>query len=185
MSDTVLVALIGGVVALVAPICTIIGIRIERRTKSTHAVAALQTSEAAQAQAKAAQIEAEAATEEAEAAKAEAEAARRQADAALVAAVAEMRRAVTQEREQANADWARFCDAKDREILSLRERVEKNDERLGQAEMRALADRERADRIDRLYWRAVVYLRIVLRWISDEHPDEVYPAPPDELIADL
>lgn len=178
MSEAVTVALIGGAFTLLVPICTLIGIRWERRTKNTHAEAALQTSEAAQAQA-------EAAKEEAEAAKGEAEAAKRQADAALVAAVAEMRRAVTAEREQANADWARFCDAKDREIAALRERVEKNDERLGQAEMRALADRERADRLDRLYWKAVVYLRILLRFFKDEHPGDVYPSPPDELIADL
>lgn len=185
MSDTVLVALIGGAFAVIAPICALIGVRMERRAKHTHAEAALQTSEAAQEQAQAAQVEAEAAKEEAEAAKDEAEAAKRQADAALVAAVAEMRRAVTAEREQANTDWARFCDAKDREIASLRGRVEKNDERLGQAEMRALADRERADRIDRLYWKAVVYLRIVIRWIDDEHPGETYPPPPAELLTDL
>ncbi|EFG75291.1 hypothetical protein HMPREF0591_4791 [Mycobacterium parascrofulaceum ATCC BAA-614] len=178
VSETVLVALIGGVFTALVPVCTLIGIRIERRSKNTHAVAALKNSEAAQEQA-------EAAKHEAEAAKDEAEAAKRQADAALVAAVAEMRRAVTAEREQSNADWARFVDAKDREIDSLRGRVEKNDERLGQAEMRALADRERADRSDRLYWKAVVYLRIVIRWISDEHPGETYPAPPAELIADL
>jgi len=178
VSDPVLVALIGGAFTLLAPICTLIGIRWERRTKNTHAEAALHTSEAAQKQAEAAQ-------EEAEAAKGEAEAAKRQADAALVAAVAEMRRAVTAERQQANADWARFCDAKDREIDSLRERVETNDERLGQAEMRALADRERADRFDRLYWKAVVYLRILMRGVKDEHPEFVFPAPPEELIADL
>lgn len=178
MSEAVLVALIAGGFAALAPVCTIIGIRIERRSKNTHAVAALKNSEAAQEQA-------EAAKEEAEAAKGEAEAAKRQADAALVAAVAEMRRAVTAEREQANADWARFCDAKDREIDSLRKRVETNDERLGQAEMRALADRERADRSDRLYWKAVVYLRIIFRSVKDEHPEFVFPAPPDELVADL
>lgn len=178
MSDPVLVALIGGVFLVVAPVCALIGVRVERRTKNTHAEAALKTSEAAQQQAEAAQQEAEAAKDEAEAAK-------RQADAALVAAVAEMRRAVTAERDQANKNWAVFCDAKDREIDKLRQRVEKNDERLGQAEMRALADRERAERSDRLYWKAVIYLRIVIRWISDEHPGEVYPAPPSELIADL
>ncbi|MDV6979676.1 hypothetical protein [Mycobacterium intracellulare] len=178
MSEALTVALIAGGFTALAPICTLIGIRLERRVKHKNADAALQTSDAALQQA-------EAAKEEAEAAKDEAEAAKRQADAALVAAVAEMRRAVTAEREQANADWARFCDAKDREIASLRDRVERNDERLGQAEMRALADRERADRSDRLYWKAVVYLRIVIRWINDEHPGEEFPAPPTELIADL
>lgn len=128
---------------------------------------------------------AQAALQQAEAAKAEAEAAKEEAEAAKESAAAEMRKAVAAERESASADWARFVDAKDREITSLHQRVEKNDERLSQAEMRALADRERADRADRLYWKAVVYLRIVIRWIKDEHPDEAYPPPPTELVDDL
>lgn len=127
----------------------------------------------------------DAALQQAEAAKVEAEAAKLEAEAAKDEAAAEMRKAVAAERESASADWARYCDAKDREIISLRERVERNDERLGQAEMRALADRERAERSDRLYWKAVIYLRIVIRWINDEHPGETYPPPPAELVADL
>lgn len=150
------------------PVAALIGILVApelgRRAGKRTVDAVLQQAEAAKEQARAAGVSAEAAKDE---------------------AAAEMRKAVAAEREQASADWARYVDAKDREIASLRERVEENDRRLDQAELRALADKERADRFDRLYWKAVVYLRIVIRWINDEHPGATYPAPPNELINDL
>lgn len=153
---------------VVGPVLALIGLLLSpelgRRAGRKTVDAVLKQAEAAQESAKAAQVEAEAAKEE---------------------AAAEMRKAVAAEREVISADWSRYVDAKDREIDGLRARVEHNDERLSQAEMRASADRERAERSDRLYWKAVIYLRIVIRWINDEHPGDDYPAPPVELIADL
>lgn len=171
MSETITVALISGGFAALIPICTFFGVWLERRVKHKNADAALQTSEAAK--------------ECAEAAQSEAEAAKRQADAALVAAVAEMRRAVSAERENADANWARFCDAQDRTIDTLRVQVEKNSSRISQAEMRAEAAELRASKAEHLYSMAVFYMRRVVAWINVNLPGENYPEPPPELLVDL
>jgi hypothetical protein len=171
VSDTLTVALIAATAAVAAPLLTLLGVWLERRVKHKTADAAVTTAEAAQ--------------ETAEAAKDQAEAAKKTADASLVSAQAEMRRAVVAEREQANADWARFCNAQDRIIKSLSDRTEDNNRRLSEAEMRTEAAELRATQAEKLYAISIIYLRRLVDWINDNLPGQKYPPPPSGLKIDM
>lgn len=135
---------------------------------------------------------AEAADKAAGAQQAAAVAADTAAKAAIVTAEAEMRKAVASEREQASVDWARYCEAQDRDNAGLRKRLGSMEARLDNAEMRSAAEAEkaahesqRAAAAEKLYTIAVVYLRRVIGWIDDNLPGERYPAPPPELNLDI
>src|ERR1700758_4993858 len=65
-----------------------------------------------------------------------AEAATTAAEAAAEEARAQMRKAVVAEREQASADWARYCDAQQRWNEQLHEEIKTNANRIADAELR-------------------------------------------------
>ena len=108
-------------------------------------------------------------------------AAHRNAEAAQDTAAAEMRKAVAAEREQASADWARYCDAQQRDNNSLREQISDNVTRIEQVELRAEADREALHQSEKQLRLTLVYLRRIIRWINENLPGAHYPAPPPEL----
>jgi len=111
-------------------------------------------------------------------------AAHKHAQAARDSAAAEMRRAVVAEREQASADWARYCDAQQRDNDNLREHISENATRIEQIELRAEADREARNAAENNFRIALVYLRRVIRWIDENLPGAHYP-PPTELNLDI
>ena len=112
-------------------------------------------------------------------------AAHRNAEAAQDTAAAEMRKAVAAEREQASADWARYCDAQQRDNDSLREQIGENATRIEEIELRAEADREARHQAEKNFRIALVYLRRVIRWIDENLPGAHYPPPPAELELDM
>jgi len=108
-------------------------------------------------------------------------AAHKSADAAQQTAEAEIRKAVAAEREQASADWARYCDAQQRDNDNLRYQVAENATRIEEIELRAEADREARHQAEKNFRIALVYLRRVIRWIDENLPGAHYPPPPAEL----
>ena len=108
-------------------------------------------------------------------------AAHKNADAAQQTAEAEIRRAVAAEREQASADWARYCDAQQRDNDNLRYQVAENATRIEEIELRAETDREARHQAEKNFRIALVYLRRVIRWIDENLPGAHYPPPPTEL----
>ena len=112
-------------------------------------------------------------------------AAHRNAEAAQETAAAEMRTAVAAEREQASADWARYCDAQQRDNDNLRYQVGENATRIEEIELRAEADREARHQAEKNFRIALVYLRRVIRWIDENLPGAHYPPPPAELELDI
>ena len=112
-------------------------------------------------------------------------AAHKHAQAAGDSAAAEMRRAVVAEREQASADWARYCDAQQRDNDNLRYQVAENATRIEEIELRAEADREARHQAEKNFRIALVYLRRVIRWIDENLPGAHYPPPPTELNLDI
>lgn len=114
-----------------------------------------------------------------------AKAAERAAEAASQTAEAEMRKAVSAEREAQAKQWAQITEGMQRWNESLQEDIKENARRIDEAELRALADRERAERNERAYSKAIIYLRKLIRWIDDTIPGEEYPPIPPELKMDL
>jgi hypothetical protein len=112
-------------------------------------------------------------------------AAHKNADAAQQTAEAEIRRAVAAEREQASADWARYCDAQQRDNDNLRYQVAENATRIEEIELRAETDREARHQAEKNFRIALVYLRRVIRWIDENLPGAHYPPPPAELELDI
>ena len=112
-------------------------------------------------------------------------AAHKNADAAQQTAEAEIRKAVAAEREQASADWARYCDAQQRDNDNLRYQVAENATRIEEIELRAEADREARHQAEKNFRIALVYLRRVIRWIDENLPGAHYPPPPVELELDI
>lgn len=167
------------VAAIIGPILGLLGVVIaalaDRRAKERTAKAAEAASEAQQA----------AVDAQREAQRDAALAADRAAAAAARSAEAEMRRAVAAEREAQDKRWAQINDGMQRWNESLQEAIHDNARRIDEAELRALADKERADRNERLYSKAIIYLRKLFRWIDDTVPGEEYPTIPDELKVDL
>lgn len=153
----------------------IVGALADRRAKHRTAEAAVLAAQA-QKDAVKAQRDAQALA---------AKAADRAAEAAAQTAEAEMRKAVADEREAQARHWAQITEGMQRWNESLQEDIKENSRRIDDAELRALADRERADRNERLYSRAIIYLRKLIRWIDDVVPGEQYPPIPDELKTDL
>lgn len=121
----------------------------------------------------------------AQAALKQAEAAAESAEAAKGEAAAEMRKAVAAEREAASADWARFVDAKDREIQRLSDDVATNKQEILKAQMSIQEADERARNWEQLYRRARIYLEVLVLWIKDNLPGVEYPPPPAGLDIDL
>jgi hypothetical protein len=107
------------------------------------------------------------------------------ADAAKDNAAAEMRKAVAAEREQASVDWARYCDAQQKDNDRLREQISDNATRIEQVELRSEADREARNIAEKNFRIALVYLRRVIRWIDENLPGGNYPPPPTELNLEL
>lgn len=68
---------------------------------------------------------------------------------------------------------------------SLQDEIRENARRIDESELRALADKERADRNERMYSKTIIYLRKLFRWIDKTVPGEEYPPIPEELKADL
>lgn len=128
---------------------------------------------------------AEAANVAAEAQKDAAAAADKAAEAAMRTAEAEMRKAVAAEREAQAKQWAQITEGMQRWNERLQDDIKDIDRKLNEAELRALADRERADRSERLYSKAIIYLRKLIRWVDDTVPGEVYPPIPPDLKMDL
>ena len=112
-------------------------------------------------------------------------AAHKNADAAQQTAEAEIRKAVAAEREQASADWARYCDAQQRDNDNLRYQVAENATRIEEIELRAETDREARHQAEKNFRIALVYLRRVIRWIDENLPGAHYPPPPAELELDI
>jgi hypothetical protein len=113
------------------------------------------------------------------------EAAHGAAQAAAESAKAEMRSAVADEREQASADWARFVDAQDKEIRRLNGQISKHSERISASEIRAEADRMARMSAESNFRKAVIYIRQLIDWISDQLPGANYPPLPPELDIEL
>lgn len=112
-------------------------------------------------------------------------AADRAAEAAMRTAEVEMRKAVAAEREAQASHWAQITEGMQRWNESLQDDIKDNARRIDDAELRALADKERADRNERAYSKAIIYLRKLIRWIDDVVPGEKYPEIPAQLKADL
>lgn len=161
--------------AVLGLIGIIVGTLADRRAKHRTAEAAVV---AAQAQSDAVKAQRDAQTLAAKAADQAAEAAARKAEA-------EMRKAVADEREAQARHWAQITEGMQRWNESLQEDIKENSRRIDEAELRALADRERAERSERLYSKAIIYLRKLIRWIDDTIPGEQYPPIPPELKMDL
>lgn len=153
----------------------IVGALADRRAKHRTAEAALL---AAQAQKAAVEAQREAQQDASKAADRAAESAARTAEA-------EMRKAVSDEREAQARQWAQITEGMQRWNESLQKDIQENARRIDEAELRALADRERADRSERLYAKAIIYLRKLIRWIDEVVPGESYPTIPPELNVDL
>lgn len=156
------------VIEVVIAVLALIGVLV---TPELGRRAGQHSAEAAVAQAKAAQKQAEAAKDEAQAAKDE--------------AAAEMRKAVAAERETASADWARFVDAKDREIKRLSDGLLENRQEILKAQMAIQEADERAKNWEQLYRRARIYLEALVVWIKDNLPGANYPPPPAGLDIDV
>jgi hypothetical protein len=152
-------------------VAAVVDRRAKNRTAEAAHLAALAQADAAKAQREASQAGVKAADVAAEAAARTAE--------------AEMRRAVSDEREAQAQQWAQITEGMQRWNMSLEDRIKENARRIDEAELRALADRERADRHERLYSKAIIYLRKLMRWIDDTVPGETYPPIPPELKQDL
>ena len=165
--------------AIIGPMIGIIGViaaaMVDRRAKH-------RTAEAAVIAAKAQTLAAEA---QRDAQQAGVKAADTAATAAARTAEAEMRKAIVAEREAEAREWAQITEGMQRWNMSLQDDIKENARRIDEAELRALADRERADRSERLYYRAIIYLRKLIRWIDDTVPGEKYPTIPPELNVDL
>lgn len=126
-----------------------------------------------------------AAHRQADAAMSEAQAAVRTADAAVASASAEIKKAAAAEREAAMREWAAITEGMQRWNQALQSEISEMADRIDAAELRALADKERADKADQLRWKAIIYLRKLLRWIDETVPGEKYPPIPEELKVDL
>lgn len=153
----------------------VVGALADRRAKHRTAEAAVL---AAKAQTAAVEAQREAQQDAAKAAELAAEAASKTAEA-------EMRKAVSAEREAQAKQWAQITEGMQRWNESLQEDIKENARRIDEAELRALADRERAERNERAYSKAIIYLRKLIRWIDDVIPGEAYPPIPPELKVDL
>jgi hypothetical protein len=169
---TALAAIIGPLVGFIGVIAAA---RVDRRAKD-------RTAEAAAVAAQAQKIAAEAQRDSQQLA---AKAADRAAETAMRTAEVEMRKAVAAEREAQAQHWAQITEGMQRWNEGLHEQISENARRIDEAELRALADRERADRNERLYSKAIIYLRKLIRWIDDTVPGEKYPTIPPELNVDL
>jgi hypothetical protein len=166
-------AAVGGpIIGLVA---TVFAALVDRRAKHRTAEAAVMAAQAQQ----------DAASAQRDAQKEAAKAADKAADAAMRVAEVEMRKAVAAEREAQAKQWAQITEGMQRWNESLQKDIKENARRIDDAELRALADKERADRNERLYSKAVIYLRKLVRWIDDVIPGEEYPPIPPELNVDL
>lgn len=172
MNWTIAVAITGPVVGLIGVLAAVL---VDRRAKSRTAEAAFLAAEAQKIAAEAQKKSAEEATKAAD----------RAAEAAMQTAEVEMRKAVAAEREAQANHWAQITDGMQRWNESLQEDIKDNARRIDEAELRALADKERADRNERAYSKAIIYLRKLLRWIDDVVPGEKYPEIPAELKVDL
>lgn len=151
------------------------------KTRKDHH-AALAQIEATKKQADADVTRADAAKIEAQAALDSARAVAKTAEATAAAAINDT---FTRAYDAAGKNWARFCDANDRTIESLREQVTDNTERVDQAEMRAEADRQARDEAEKKFRIAVAWMRRAIRWIELNLPGATYPPLPPELDLDL
>lgn len=162
MNWTIVAALIA---AVWGPLCGLAAaIFVDRRAKRRTAEAAITAAEAQETAAKAAD---------------------KAAEAAMRTAEAEMRKAVAAERDAQAAHWAQITEGMQKWNESLQADIKDNARRIDEAELRALADKERADRHERLAAKLVIYLRKLIRWIDDTVPGEKYPPIPPELNLDL
>jgi hypothetical protein len=166
---------VSNLAAILGLISLIVAALVDRRAKNRTADAAHIT---AQAQRDAVRAQKDAQVLAVKAADKAAETAARTAEA-------EMREAVAAEREAQARQWAQITEGMQKWNESLQRDIEKNSRRIDEAELRALADRERADRNERLYSIAIIYLRKLVRWIDDVVPGEDYPPIPVELKMDL
>jgi hypothetical protein len=153
----------------------IVGAVVDRRAKHRTAEAAVLAAQA--------QVDAVKAQKDAHALAATA--ADKAAESAARTAEVEMRKAVAAEREAQAQHWAQITEGMQRWNESLQKDIGENARRIDEAELRSLADRERADRNERLYSKAIIYLRKLIRWIDDTVPGEKYPPIPPELNVDL
>jgi xanthosine utilization system XapX-like protein len=163
------------VAAVLGFVGIVVGALADRRAKERTASAQIAVAKAQEAA-----VAAQAAAQQLAA-----KAADKAAEAAAQTAEAEMRKAVAAEREAQARQWAQITEGMQKWNMSLQDDIKENSRRIDDAELRAEADRERADRNERLYSRAIIYLRKLIRWIDDVVPGEEYPTIPPELKVDL
>lgn len=87
--------------------------------------------------------------------------------------------------EAADKHWAVYNEGMQRWNQSLQDQINENANQLEQAALRAEADRVARAEADRNFTIAVVYLRRLVGWISDNLPGAEYPGPPPELHLEL
>lgn len=87
--------------------------------------------------------------------------------------------------QAADKHWALYNEAMQRRCDDLDEQVTKNAKAIEDANLRFLEADERAQASDKLYRKAIIYLRKLLIWINTTLPGENYPLPPPELDLDL
>lgn len=112
-------------------------------------------------------------------------AANKTAEANADNATAAVHNATTEAFRAANDHWARYNEAMQRWNEHLSEEISKNTKRIEDAELRSQAAEVRAQKAENLYSTAIVYMRRVVRWLSDNLPGEDWPKPPTELNVDL
>lgn len=114
-------------------------------------------------------------------------------EAAKLTAQASVNDTFTRAFEAADKHWARYvaamqkrADEQEKRADEMADEISKNAQRIDDAEMRAEAERVARTRAEHLYSVAIIYLRRVIRWISDNLPPGVeYPSPPPELDVNL
>lgn len=89
--------------------------------------------------------------------------------------------AQTEAYKAADAHWARYNEAMQRWNEFLHGEISKNAQRIDSAEMRSAAAEARAAKSDARFAQAVLYIRRLIRWITDRWPGEEYPPQPSWL----
>lgn len=145
-------------------------------------VTASKSHRGAMAQANAATVQANAALTQADAALAAAQSSAKIAEATARAAIDDT---FTRAYEAADAHWARYTEAQQRDNDDLRSQISENSMRIENAEMRSIADRAARTEAEKNFRIAIAYLRRVMRWIDEVLPGEHYPPPPPELLGGL
>lgn len=93
--------------------------------------------------------------------------------------------AFTRAYQAASDNWARYTEAMQKWCETQSAELSKLAHRQTQTDMALEAERMRANKNERLYATAIIYLRRIASWINENWPGVTLPPPPPEIEADL